>query len=185
MPMPVVQRLFVVAVLSGFGGIASASGPPLRTEPMPSRLHSPGSAAKLSTFRLASPGFDINRFITFPSRRGGRPTSLSSPNPSAVPTRLETTEAEPSAAPTPTPVGNPMANLLPPVPPAPVKPSASKSAPVSRWGLGVWLTVGLTGCFSLVLLVGVTLLAWPTRRLSVPRYRRSRPLEDSASRSTV
>ena len=178
--MPTLKRLLLVSLAGAFVSVAAGMEPSGRQTSHP-RTH----------VRPRTPGFDLGRFFSVPtSNRPTRPTGnvgMGSANV-ARSEKLEATST-PSSDPPPTPrrpappprgVANPMANLLPPVPPPPASAPLRTSALAPRWGLGTWLTVGLSSGFGLLVLVGLTMLAWPIRRGTSPRYRRPRGSDCSA-----
>jgi hypothetical protein len=183
--MPILKRLLLVSLAGTFVSVAAAMEPSSRQTNHP-RTH----------VRPHTPGFDLGRFFSVPnSNRLTRPTGNVGMG-SAIPTRTEALEATPSPSPAPavqplpqvpplplSEVANPMANLLPPVPPPPAQAVTSAPAHLPRWGLGTWLTVSLASGFGLLVLVGLTMLAWPTRRAASPRYRRARASDFSSQPS--
>lgn len=180
--MPILKRLLLVSLAGTFVSVAAGMEPPGRQTNHP-RNHA----------RPRTSGFDLSRFFSVAtSSRPTRPTGNPGVSP-AIPTRTEALEATPSPSPAPavqplpqvpplplSEVANPMANLLPPVPPPPARVATPAPAHLPRWGLGTWLTVSLASGFGLLILVGLTMLAWPTRRMASPRYRRARASDYSS-----
>jgi hypothetical protein len=164
-PKRLVMRLGVVRPIGMLVAILVSTTSSWATQPDRAHLQGPtrgsGLSSKFSPW--PKPGsVESGRFFPVPTSprpagRGPSPSSFSA----GVPTTDEPTSPEPPV-PSPSLAPNPLAALLPPVPAAPPRPATKPTLP-TRWGLAAWLALGLSSLFSLMVLVGLALVCWPSR----------------------
>jgi len=164
-PKRLVMRFAVVRPSGMLVAILVSTASTWATEPDRAQLQGPtrgnGLGSKVSPWPKLGP-VDSGRFFPVPTPprpagRGPSPSSFSA----GVPTTDEPTSPEPPV-PSPSLAPNPLAALLPPVPAAPAQPASKPTLP-TRWGLAAWLAWGLASLFSLMVVVGLVLVCWPSR----------------------